>query len=216
MKKKDIRFIIFLILSLFIGTQLYVSGTDAKTSRKNAITAFKKLLDQGRFSYKDENGSSTVEIKSFCLLDIDQNGVPELVIKNASAEESFSTRYVFFLKGKRAVCAGDYYQKGDAKLQYSQKYKAIEQWWWTNGIGGAGARLMQLKKGKLKGFKYIYECLESPESTNMVYTYGTSDYTDAKEVSKKKYDSVSKKYFSKLKEISFHDNSSGNIKKYLK
>lgn len=205
-----------MILSLFISTHLYVSGTDAKTSRRNAITAFKKILNQGKFSYKDENGSNTVEIKSFCLLDIDRNGIPELVVKDAPAEEAFSTRYIFCLKGKKAVCAGDYYQKGDAKLQYSQKYKAIKQWWWTNGIGGAGARLVQLKKGKLKGFKYIYECQESPESTKMVYMYGTSDYTDAKEVSKKMYDSVSKKYFSQMKEISFHDNSSGNVKKYLK
>lgn len=203
MKKKNIRFIIILALSLFIGTQLYASGTDAKTTKTDAIAAFTKLLQKGEFSYKDEYGSRVVKIQSYCLLDIDQNGVTELIVKEVPAEE-IGVRYVFYAKGKKAVYAGDYFEKGYYTVQYSKKHKAIAQSWTVNQISGAGACLMRLKNGKLKSFKYVYESQESSNSTKMVYMYGSSE-KNAKKVSKKTYDAAVKKYFdfSKMKEISF-------------
>lgn len=192
------------------------SGTAESVSAQAQLATeiYKQALEDGTVSYKKDKKAYSVDIKSFCLLDIDQNGTPELIVKDASANSEISTRYIYTVKDGKLKYCGNYSQRGQAELQYSEKYKSIYYWWWSNSIGGSGNSLLKIKNGKLKQYKYLFSAVESQNSAKMVYWFGSTE-KDAEKVSKKKFDSLNKKYFKDFKTYSFYDNTRANIEKVL-
>ena len=177
------------------------------TVKGNYKTLYRTLLEQGTFTYRTTSCTYTAKAESFCLLDIDQNGVPELIIKTGNANDTFAERHIYTVKsGKLAYC-GNYFMRGDKYLYYNKKYKSIYTWWWTNGVGGSGAALYQISGGKMKSYKYAWEGSKSMGSSKRVYYYGTSAEKRSK-VSKSKYLSMVKKYFKGQKKYSFINNTS--------
>lgn len=185
------------------------------TVKGNYKALYRALLEKGSFTYKNSYGrTGTAKAGSFCLLDIDQNGVPELIIKTGDANDTFAERHIYTVKsGKLAYC-GNYFMRGDKYFYYNKKYKSIYTWWWTNGVGGSGAALYQISGGKMKPYKYVWEGNKSMGSSVREYYYGTSAEKSSK-VSKSKYLSMVKKYFKGQKKYSFINNTSSNRKKKL-
>ncbi|EET60763.1 bacterial group 2 Ig-like protein [Marvinbryantia formatexigens DSM 14469] len=184
------------------------------TVKGNYKTLYKSLLTKGTVSYSDKNGKGTDKARSFALLDIDQNGVPELIVNNAETSGFFSTRYIYTVKSGKIVYCGRYYVRGENYLYYNQKYKAVYTWWWTNGVGGQGSQLFRLSGSTLSSYKYIWEGSDRPGSSKKVYYYGTSGEKN-KKVSKSTYLSAAKKYFKGQKKYSFVNNTAANRKKKL-
>lgn len=202
---------ILILETIFVP--VYTDTAQAASAANKAKALYKKVLQKGKVSYKNKEGTHSVTIGSFCLLDIDQNGTPELVIKESTAGYAFYACFIFTSKNGKLKYCDEYSVRGDSGLRYSAKYKSLCYGWWTNGIGGGGNILYQLKKYKLREYKYIYGSQESQTSDKMAYWYGNNKKT-AKKVSKKKYDLMYKKYFSGIKDYSFYDNTPANIKKY--
>ena len=180
--------------------------------RGNYKALYKALLQKGSVVVKDGNYSHTEEMKSFLLLDIDKNGVPELITNSMQMNYGFLTCSVFTVRSGKVVYCGGYNEKGTSKLAYSSKYKAISVSWWTNGVGGAGLRLIRLSGTKLKEYKYMWTGAETYGGTKQIYLYGT-DYKTAKKVSKSTFNKKTKKY-NNSKKYSFTANTEYNrIKK---
>lgn len=169
---------------------------------------YKSFLEQYTFTV-NEDYNWPVEAKSFCILDIDKNGVPELIIKNGLENESMCVRYIFTVKGGKVSFCGDYGQKGETGLRYSSKHKALNRWWWVNGVGGTGSMLLQLSGGKLKEYRYVYSGAESYGSSKIRYWYGYTS-AKAKKVSKSTYQSKFNKYFKSYKVYEFINNTEEN------
>lgn len=178
------------------------------TVKGNYKTLYKSFLEQYTFTV-DKDYKWPIEAKSFCILDIDKNGVPELIIKNGLENDSMCVRYVFTVKGGKVHFCGEYGQKGESDLRYSPKHKALNRWWWTNGVGGVGSMLLQLSGGKLKEYRYVYSGAESYGSSKIKYWYGYSS-AKAKKVSKSTYQSKFNKYFKDLKVYKFMNNTEEN------
>jgi len=215
MKQKLLSLFLAFILLFEIIVPVSGNTVHAASEMDKAKALYKKILQKGEVSYRDNDGTHFVVIKSFCLLDIDKNGIPELVVKDAQADGSFSTRYIYTVKNRKLIYCGNYYQKGQAELQCSLKYKSVYHLWWTNSIGGAGSILYKLKKNKMKEYKYMYTSQESPTSDKIEYWYGNSRKT-AKKINKKKYSLLYKKYFGEVKLYVFCDNTEKDRRLYLK
>ena len=172
-------------------------------------TIYKQMLETGQVRYKSGSKTYMAAAKSFYVLDIDRNGVPELIVKDTEASNSFSTRYVYTIRNGKAVYCGGYYQKGDSKLYYNSKYKSLYMWWWTNGVGGVGSMLYRLSGSQLKAYKYIWSGAKSYGSSKQVYYYGTNA-KKGKSVSKKTYNAMFKKYFKSRKTFGFLNNTLTN------
>lgn len=225
-RKLSVAIMLFLML-LYVGVVVkegqmaQAAGNKAgkSSSKTEALSLYKKALEKGEIAYEKDGDTGTTSMKAFCLVDIDKNGIPELVIKDTE-EGGYGggTRYVYTVKGKKIKACGDFFQKGDGnELQYYSKHKSISYWWWTNGVGGAGSALCKLKNFKLKPYKSIWSGQVSPESAKMIYQYGNGAKS-MKKISKKKYDGLAKKYFDKkdCKTYKFHNNTEKNREKYLK
>lgn len=189
-----------------VGGKKYTCKVTVKGNYKKL---YKNFLKKGKVTYKSGSYTYTDKIGSFCLLDIDKNGVPELIAKNSAAKDTFSTHYIYTVKSGKIVYCGNYYVKGDSKFYYNSKYKAIYTWWWTNGVGGVGGQLLRISNSKLASYKYAWEGYKSPGSSKRVYYTGTSA-AKSKLVSKSTYTSYVKKYLKGQKAYSFLTNNDKN------
>ena len=105
--------------------------------------------------------------------------------------------------------------------KYVKNYKSVYYSWWTNGIGGSGAQLLKMdSNGKLRPYKFFYECFKSMYSTKKLFYYGKSGIKDSKKVSQKKFKKLNVKYLGKklgkVKTYEFNANTKTNRNKYLK
>lgn len=168
---------------------------------------YKAFLEKGKAVYKEGSNTYTDTINSFYVLDIDKNGVPELI---ALTGDFFNYRHVYTVKSGKMVYCGTDSVRGDKKLYYNSKSKAICIFWWTNGVGGSGVRLLRVSGSKLVPYKYAWSGLSSTGSNGKpIYNYGTS-YADAKSVSKSTFDAAINKYVKGYKSYSFISNTAAN------
>lgn len=178
-------------------------------------TIYKALLTKGTITVKSGNYNYTRTIQGFVLLDIDKNGVPELIIKDTDASSAYASYYVYTVRSGKLRYCGEYVVRGQSQVFYNSKYKALYMSWWTNSVGGVGHRLIRLSGTELKDYKYLWTGSESPYSTKQIYQYGTTG-DKAKNVSKSTFNSKYKKYFKSYKKYNFVPNTEYNIKKYFK
>lgn len=227
MKRKISVVIMLFLMLLYVGVvvkesqmaQAAGNKSGKGSSKTEALSLYKKALEKGEIAYEKDGDTGTTSMKAFCLVDIDKNGLPELVIKGSEAEMCVGdeTRYIYTVKGKKIKACGDYLQKGGGDgVRYYSKHKSIGYYGWTNGVCTWEA-LCKLKNFKLKPYKLILVEQKSPEFEKEIYKYGNGAKS-MKNISKKKYDGLVKKYFDKkdCKTYKFHNNTEKNREKYLK
>lgn len=184
------------------------------TVRTNYKGLYRAFLEKGTATYKTTYSKGTFKIKAFALMDIDQNGTPDLIVSSGNASETFTLRSVYTVKSGKVVYCGCYNVRGDKYFYYNKKYKSLYTWWWTNGVGGSGCQLYRLSGSKLSPYKYVWEGADRMGSNKRYYYYGTSGEKNSK-VSKSKYLSMVKKYFKGQKKYSFVNNTAANRKSKL-
>lgn len=184
------------------------------TVRSNYKELYRAFLEKGTASYNTKYSKGTFKIKAFALIDIDQNGTPDLIVSDGNASSTFTSRSVYTVKSGKVVYCGCYSVRGDKYFYYNKKYKSLYTWWWTNGVGGSGCQLYRLSGSKLNPYKYVWEGSDRPGSSKRYYYYGTSGEKNSK-VSKSKYLSMAKKYFKGQKKYSFVNNTEANRKSKL-
>gem|GEM_PF-1237316 len=183
------------------------------TVKENYKALYRAMLAKGKVTYNDGYGNYTTTAKGFCLLDVDKNGVPELIVNNMDSS-AFSTKFVYTVKNGKVIYCGSYSTRGETTVQYSSKHKALYNSWWTNGVGGSGSMLYRISGSKLKEYKYAWTGSVSYGSSKRVYYYGNSQQS-RKKVSKSKFNSMVKTYFKSVKKYSFVKNNAANRKKKL-
>ncbi len=190
-----------------------ITASIGKASAKCSVTVvdyfelYREFLEKPRVTISDDGNTFSVVIKSFLLLDIDGNRIPELCVNVMPSTGGGGVQcYIYTIRNGKLQYVGDYSQKGTSKLYYIAKYKALRSYWWTNGIGGTGDRLEIMKNYRLKPFKYFYESQESRTSTNRIYQYGTSS-DNYRNVSQAYFQRMYETYVTGIKEYSFKDNT---------
>lgn len=188
----------------------------ANAAAANYKSVYKKLLQKSKISYTDSYNIARTEKPSyFALLDIDKNGVPELFVSSLKPDNAFLSTVIFSVKNGKAVFCGEYYHKGDSYIHYSKKHKALYDYYWINGVGGAGERLCRLSKYKLKEYKHLYAENKSAFSDVRIYKYA-SNGADLKTVSAAKSTSLYNKYFKETRQkYTLKKNTAANRKKLL-
>ena len=177
---------------------------------------YRRALERGTFTYKEGNNSGSFKAKYFLVFNIDRKGVKELIVCPDLYPQGH-TAYIYTLKNRRLSYCGSFSHRGVNSFMYVKKYKSVYYPWWTNGIGGAGAQLLKMNsKGKLRPYKFFYECSESMRSTKRLHYYGKSSIDDSKKVSKSKYKKLTKKYLKNVKSYKYCENTKANRAKYLK
>ncbi|MDO5145946.1 MAG: hypothetical protein Q4D60_02995 [Eubacteriales bacterium] len=153
----------------------------------------------------------------FALVDVDQNGVPELFVNNYDfAPNAAVAADVYTVKKRKAVYCGIYGDKGaDGCLHYSKKHKALYENYWINGLVGTGKRLYRFSNCKLKEYKHLYFQTNAFTTAVKEYKYASKG-AKLKNISAAKYKSLNKKYFKKFKKYSFKENTAANRQAYLK
>ncbi|MGN0276056.1 MAG: Ig domain-containing protein [Hominisplanchenecus sp.] len=179
---------------------------------------YRALLEKGSVTHPDfttgGEGSTVTPIDSFSVLDIDKNGMPELVISNSEQDSPLRLFVVFTVKHGEASYCGGYGLRYGGELWYSGKYKAVYQC--NLYPGGMEVQcLHRLTGGKLKIWKRASSYYDYGKSKT-VYDYSTNNGT-AKEINEKTYQSVVKKYFegSHIKVCKGLSNTAANRKKVL-
>ena len=186
-------------------------------ARKAAKKLYKKFLTKGNASVRyDYGGTGSIKLVSYLLLDINQDGVSELLVKNTEATKgvAMGAYYVFAVNKGKVVYCGSVVMRGTANAYYNKKHKALMNSGWTNFVGGAWAHLFRLKSNTIQQYKYMWEGYADRGSSQYVYYIGSSDKSTSA-VSKGKFDKFAKKYFNQqdIKEYKFKTNSAANRKK---
>lgn len=188
---------------------LFISPTSAHAAKANYKAVYNKLLKKSTIR--------GLKPTYFALVDVDQNGVPELFVNNYNFKpDAGITADVYTVKKKKAVYCGDYYDLGaNGCLHYSKKHKALYENYWINGAGGIGKRLYRLSKYKIKEYKHLYSQTNAFTTSVPEYKYASGG-AKLKKITAAKYKSLDKKYFKKFKKYTFKENTPANRKKYLK
>jgi len=203
MKKR--MFVMFLFALLLLTVPASADTTALNASAKPYVNLYKKRLRIG--SYKK------TPLKSFLILDINQNGTPEMICKNAAPDANFCSYMVFTVMNGKLYYCGSYFTKTQRNVLYSKKDKGIYDSWWTNGVGGVGSVTVgiSLKKKSLYNIRYAWSGAAAMGSSKMVYQIGPK----ATKVSKSKFNSYVNTYFpknmsSRFKTYTFKSNTAAN------
>lgn len=198
--------IMFFVLSMGLSFQsdVHAAGTNYKTIYKNFL---KKNSTTVTVKYKHGNikGSykETIHINFFNLIDIDKNGVKELVVEG----DLYATNYyVFGIRKGKVVFLGEIRKGGGDKFCYNPSAKGLVAMY--GGSGAAGNGLWRIRKGKLTESVELYAFFNRVTTFELNY----------KKCSQRVYRSYFNKYFkpSKLKVYKFVEKNSKNIKKILR
>lgn len=164
----------------------------------NAVKSYKKLYKKFLSQATVKAGKEQISTDWYYILNIDKKNKPELII--ADVDSAYVAKYYVYTVSKNKVkYIGSCWTRGVSQtapyLQYSSKNKGIIGGWWTNGIGGWGSVMFQIKNNKIKQTRYAYESDKSFNDATRVYEIKKS----GNYVSEKKYNSYIKKYFNSSK-----------------
>ena len=188
-----------LCATLSIATSASAAGKETK--------AYKKMLKAGTFSVyeKFKNKNVTYPIQSYLILDIDKNGVKELLISQyeigkMTEDYDVPTLYVYTYKDSKIVELGGIYGVanpgwGKTAVEYNKKYKTLLS---THhpllAIGSVESYCYALEDEKIVEKYYLTDYWDKWEDKNS-YTYAKNKNEKAKSVTEKKYTSLYKKYY---------------------
>ena len=205
---------LLLLTVLFLLTALMLPVSVSAASKKY-VKLYRNLLKKGTGTITSGTYTYSVEYKAFMTLDINRDGIPELLIKDQAPETGMTNIMVYTVKKGKLFYCGDYYTRTNygGKISYSKKYKGVLDSWWTNGVGGSGVVLygVSTKKHELVQKRWAWEGADGLGSTTMVYEITRNQ----KRVSKAKYDKYVNKYFNEknFKTKKFKANTLKNRKK---
>lgn len=220
MKKTIIRTLMF--VSVFVMSFL-ISNTDTQAASKKwekACKAYKTFLAKNESKFKviegdfeTKNKENYKKTKAFMIVDLDRNGIPELVTCH---EKGYKAGYLYFFEYKKGKVQKVKDKKGNAvsvditctAQGYYSIYKCKKGHLhanWYGGWYGFNNTTYRMSKGKLQTYlNYTQDDIQG----------FTSITEKGKKISKKKYNSIIAKCGSKQTCLVY--NNKTNRKKYCK
>lgn len=185
-----------IILTFVILPAQSVSASSSTNTNKKAIAAYKRMLSKETYHWSSVDYENQTSKFSFACVDLNGDGVKELIVHNSSACHASGYYKIFAYVNNRVKCV-----KTCADVVWYKKAKVI-------GIDDAhtgfytGVFYKLSKKGKLVNkasyratdMKEYAKHVKHREGGNGLYIYYTSYKINGKETSYKKY----KKAFKKL------------------
>lgn len=132
-----------------------------------------RFLKKAETSYTYKNGSytCTAVARSFYLLHLNSDKIPELIVCDQQAGTwGYAELRVFTIKNQKVVYCGGTGTRMGAVAGYNTKYKALHTGGWINGIGGAYDILWKVSGKKFKEYKYALEYESNGERVNQTGT----------------------------------------------
>lgn len=218
MKQRKKIFLLTLLL-LMSMTSLTAQASSTKTK---ALKSYAKLLSKSKISTNKLKSSGC----SFALAYIDNNSVPELVIKSFQLGSSNGYYVVYTYKNGKAVQIGNLL--GTSFGYYKKKGVFRDMRYFTHPMGGPGDQTTyyKLSNGKITSMlsKAVYEPDPFYKRTKSMYYYyycAGSDSSNYKSIKKSNYNSrlkklIGSKTLTKDTKMKFYKNTAANRKKYLK
>lgn len=191
---------------------LIVSPVNVQAAKSSEGKVYKEILEKG-YTVTENGNKDNRTYKYFNLLDIDRNGVKELVVKEFEGGAWYSTDVFTIKKGKVVFC-GTVIGRGQTSMTYVKKYHSLYTYGWTNGIGAAYSFLWRLNGTKIDRWKFCWAGSESMGSSKMVYKTGKNSES-CKKVSKSTYNAFFKKYFKNRVDYKYVENTAANREKLL-
>lgn len=213
--KKIKKFILFSLLSLclvsvgFVPTlngansSNIVNATSMTSTASSSIKAYKKFLKKNKYVYGPDK---YYKMNYFATIDLDKNGVKELIMIDKSNREVTVYTYT---NGKVKYC-GNMYDRG---IVYIDKNGRLARRFNNSGVK-MNYYLTLNKKKQLSLVSYTYDKVEKKYYKETGVVESSEDYNRSK-ISKKAYNKAVKKS-DFAKNVSKHLNNSSNRDKYLK
>lgn len=213
--KKIKKFILFSLLSLclvsvgFVPTlngansSNIVNATSMTSTASSSMKAYKKFLKKNKYVYGPDK---YYKMNYFATIDLDKNGVKELIMIDKSNREVTVYTYT---NGKVKYC-GNMYDRG---IVYIDKNGRLARRFNNSGVK-MNYYLTLNKKKQLSLVSYTYDKVEKKYYKETDVVESSEDYNRSK-ISKKTYNKAVKKS-DFAKNVSKHLNNSSNRDKYLK
>ena len=213
--KKIKKFILFSLLSLclvsvgFVPTlngansSNIVNATSMTSTASSSMKAYKKFLKKNKYVYGPDK---YYKMNYFATIDLDKNGVKELIMIDKSNREVTVYTYT---NGKVKYC-GNMYDRG---IVYIDKNGRLARRFNNSGVK-MNYYLTLNKKKQLSLVSYTYDKVEKKYYKETGVVESREDYNRSK-ISKKTYNKAVKKS-DFAKNVSKHLNNSSNRDKYLK
>lgn len=213
--KKIKKFILFSLLSLclvsvgFVPTlngansSNIVNATSMTSTASSSMKAYKKFLKKNKYVYGPDK---YYKMNYFATIDLDKNGVKELIMIDKSNREVTVYTYT---NGKVKYC-GNMYDRG---IVYIDKNGRLARRFNNSGVK-MNYYLTLNKKKQLSLVSYTYDKSEKKYYKETGVVESSEDYNRSK-ISKKTYNKAVKKS-DFAKNVSKHLNNSSNRDKYLK
>ena len=213
--KKIKKFILFSLLSLclvsvgFVPTlngansSNIVNATSMTSTASSSMKAYKKFLKKNKYVYGPDK---YYKMNYFATIDLDKNGVKELIMIDKSNREVTVYTYT---NGKVKYC-GNMYDRG---IVYIDKNGRLARRFNNSGVK-MNYYLTLNKKKQLSLVSYTYDKVEKKYYKETGVVESSEDYNRSK-ISKKTYNKAVKKS-DFAKNVSKHLNHSSNRDKYLK
>ncbi len=192
-----------------ITAKLGKSSYNCRVKVVDSKELYKTLLEKGNYKTKGYNFT----INYFYLLDIDRDGISEMVCLDKWYDNSI---YVFSIKGGKVIFLGGSGSRIGynevPKLYYSKKYKALckidKGATFGGGTMGMAYEYYRISGAKIKAWKYTAKMGVDAPSSYDYFMAGTSS-AKAKYISKSKQNAFFKKYFAPkyIKSYKFLQNS---------
>lgn len=168
---------------------------------------------ENSYSYKQGKATRTDVARSYYLLHLNSDDIPELIVTNMKPDVPGPTNFVVFtIKDSKVTYCGAFGDKNGCVLHYNSKQKALHVNHWINGVGGTGDTLWKVSNAKLKESKYAVTYMNG---SKRIYKTGTSSGS-AKKVTKSKYNTYMKNYFKGIKTHYLNYNNETNRLKSFK
>ena len=213
--KKIKKFILFSLLSLclvsvgFVPTlngansSNIVNATSMTSTASSSIKAYEKFLKKNKYVYGPDK---YYKMNYFATIDLDKNGVKELIMIDKSNREVTVYTYT---NGKVKYC-GNMYDRG---IVYIDKNGRLARRFNNSGVK-MNYYLTLNKKKQLSLVSYTYDKVEKKYYKETGVVESSEDYNRSK-ISKKTYNKAVKKS-DFAKNVSKHLNNTSNRDKYLK
>lgn len=213
--KKIKKFILFSLLSLclvsvgFVPTlngansSNIVNATSMTSTASSSIKAYKKFLKKNKYVYGPDK---YYKMNYFATIDLDKNGVKELIMIDKSNREVT----VYTYTNDKVKYCGNMYDRG---IVYIDKNGRLARRFNNSGVK-MNYYLTLNKKKQLSLVSYTYDKVEKKYYKETGVVESSEDYNRSK-ISKKTYNKAVKKS-DFAKNVSKHLNNSSNRDKYLK
>lgn len=198
------------------GKAVITAKANGKTAKCTVTVkaGYKSLYEEFLSQAKVEAEYGPISPNWYYVLDVDQSGVPELIVNDYSG--ALTDFYVYTVKNGKMVYLGYCGTKGLGSvpvISYVSKYKGLVTSGWTNFIGGVWWNMFGISGSKLTNIHHMREAHNPGDE----FYVGNTDST-AKKVSEAEYQKFYNTYFkdSLVKKYTMLKNTEANRKNSFK